>query len=344
MRTIAGLKLGAASLAAVAFLSDSARADAVPFTDVPVMPTAPASPSSSSAPSSIPATEHVDGIFPALPPTAQRAEEERSGYRYINVFASDKLAKTYASDGRINLADSPRACLGTGSTTTQRLSFYVRTKPYPGSTPKESGLTKNDVRLVRLERVNVEGNKASLEVTEAWLDLKTLGTRAASKVTTQLARVATGPNAVAVFAARDDQGRLQFIVRSPELPDGENDAEREALKTSFRGSANRLVAQLSGGSSLSSDCGHIRFPLASKPGFGQMATVVATAFLAPANEPDEAPPSSDDEDMGVSRPVSRTIRTRPLAINVSVSQLASENAPLFSVSLGWAGKDQQARF
>jgi hypothetical protein len=334
----------AATVAAITSVGDGARADTVAWNDVPLMTSTPSAPSSTAAPATIPATEHVDGIFPTLPPATQRAEQEKGGYRYVNVFASDKLARSFSTDGRVNLADSPRACLSTGSSSTQRLMFYVRTKPYPGSTPQESGVGKNDVRLVRLERVNVEGGKASLEVVDAWLDLVTLGTRLVAKNATQLARVGAGPNAIGVFAARDDQGRLQLVVRSPELPDGKNDAERDALRTSFRGSANRLVAQLSGSGSMTSDCGHLRISLASKAGFGQMATVVATAFLPPANEPDEPPPSNGDDDEGVSRPVSRSIRTRSVAINVSVSQLASESAPLFSVSLGWAGKDQQSRF
>jgi hypothetical protein len=41
---------------------------------------------------------------------------------------------------------------------------------------------------------------------------------------------------------------------------------------------------------------------------------------------------------------SRSQRARPVAVNLSLSQLASEPAPLLSVSFGWAGKDQQLSF
>jgi hypothetical protein len=40
----------------------------------------------------------------------------------------------------------------------------------------------------------------------------------------------------------------------------------------------------------------------------------------------------------------RSQRARPVAINVSFSQLESESAPLLSVTLGWAGADQRLRF
>jgi hypothetical protein len=40
----------------------------------------------------------------------------------------------------------------------------------------------------------------------------------------------------------------------------------------------------------------------------------------------------------------RKQRARPVAINVSLSQLTSETSPLLSVTFGWAGKDQKLSF
>ncbi len=88
-----------------------------------------------------------------------------------------------------------------------------------------------------------------------------------------------------------------------------------------------------------------------------MATVLATAFLPPAKDAgDDAPPPDDDSSgrgddddqqatiglgsLGSTRQAPKKQRTRPLAVNVSLSQLASEQNPVLSVTFGWAGKDQ----
>jgi hypothetical protein len=111
------------------------------------------------------------------------------------------------------------------------------------------------------------------------------------------------------------------------------------------------------GVSSETGCGYVRFTLSAKPGSGQMATVLATAFLPPGSDPDdggqedtsrfESEDMSEEQMKAVREMVhrdNRSQRARTVAVNLSFSQLESETAPLLSVTFGWAGKDQQLRF
>jgi len=105
----------------------------------------------------------------------------------------------------------------------------------------------------------------------------------------------------------------------------------------------------------------VRFTMdAIKPGSGEMATILATAFLPKSIDPDDnaadddssqSDGADDDDDANAQMRAqvmesmrSRSQRARPVAVNLSLSQLASEPAPMLSVSFGWAGKDQQLSF
>ncbi len=201
----------------------------------------------------------------------------------------------------------------------------------------------------------MDADAAAIETIDAFIDLQTLGTRLVSKSSVKLPRVASGPNGLGVFAARDEKGQTEFLVTSPELPATETHADRPAQLEALMSTAATLVAQAPSNAALSSGCGRVRFALSTSPGTGQMATVFATAFLPPSTDPDEAPPEDDSDGDGVPdeagfvaqqavRRGMRKQRARPVAVNVSLSQLASETSPLLSVTLGWAGKEQKLSF
>ncbi len=330
----------------------------------------------------IPATERVDGIFAALAPLPRKPAED-PGYRYIGIFPSDAQARAYALDGAIKPSSvqggqAVGACLSTGSALQPSMRLLVRTKPYESPKPTASQIAalkkenrwppptpkgpatkptppKDTIQRVRLERLTRDGDAITVDSVDALFDLQTLGTRLVSKSSTKLSRVSTGPSALGVFAARDEKGDTQFVVTSPELPPPPTESDRPAQVEALSRAANTLVAQMSSNTATSSGCGRVRFTLSAKPGAGDMATVLATAFLPPSVDPEEGPATNDSDGDGqpdeegfasqqAVRRGMRKQRARPVAINVSLSQLTTETSPLLSVTYGWAGKDQKLSF
>jgi hypothetical protein len=385
MRTIPASLLAVGSLLVLAS-PRSASADTVPFAKVPVVPAAPKATTSPTAPTTIPATEHVEGVFVSLQPEKTRKRtEDTDGYHYVGIFTSQKAAQAYATDGSYHVSyddDAPgsRSCLSFGDDDSleQRLTTTFRTKPYvprppspseikwlaahhrwppPPPKPAPAGPPKDTVYPLHLEKVTVSGDTATIDMTDAFLDLKTLGARLASSASTKLTRIATGPSGVSVFAARDDAGHVQFLVTAPQIPQPQNPADRERQLEGLSDNANRLQAQLpDGGRRRANGCGHLRFSMGVKAGLGQMATIFATAFLPPSTDPDDSSDgegfnsdSVDPEQLGaiqqaLAQRAQRMQRARPVAIDLSLSQLASEQSPLLSVTMGWAGKDERFSF
>ena len=376
--------------AALASVPGGARADTIPFTSLPVA-ALPAGPTSTptALPTTIPATEHVDGIFVALQPDkARKAMDDKNGYHYVSIFTSDKAAQAYSAEGSYAVSypddrSAPRVCvLSGGRSLSQRLTTTYRVRPYVPPPPSPETIARlkamhrwpppppkppkkitppppphDDMQRVTIEKVTVTGDSAKVDVTDAVVDLKTLGARLLGSTTTTLSRVSAGPNSMGIFASRDDKGRVQFLVTSPELPTPELDADRQRQLERLSATADRVMVDLPSGSASESGCGHVRFTMdAVKPGSGQMATVLATAFLPPSTDPDENPDASTDEDQNqgsddddgssAMRAANqrRSQRARAVAVNVSLSQLASEPSPLLSLTLGWAGKDTQLSF
>jgi hypothetical protein len=381
MKKLLSFALLGAGIAAVVASPDAARADIVSLQSLPAVPAQPAT--APTAPAKIAATSHTDGFFPAILPAAKRKTAEEAGYRYVQVFATEKEAKEYASAGTLTsttpadleTTSATRTCMTTGGTLSPHLSLYYRTKPYKPSAQTIALLKKlkrwppppvkpskeppkDAVYLVRVEHLTRAGDTATIETSEAFIDLQTMGTQFVSTSSEKLSRVATGPNDLAVYAARDDKGGTQLLVTNPELPAPPLDEDRLAQVQRLTATADRLVGQTPTGSSFETGCGYLKFTLAAKPGAGEMATVLATAFL-PATEvnPDdpafveesklETPGMSDEQRKSIRETVhreNRMQRARTMAVNMSFSQLESEPAPVLSVTFGWASKDQELRF
>lgn len=366
-----------------------ARADTIPFASLPLaaLPSSTATPPT--LPATIPATERVDGIFVALQPDKTRkAMEDKNGYHYVSIFTSDKAAQAYTTEGSYAVTytdnrSAPRVCISSGGRSfSQRLTTLHRVRPYvppppsaqtiarlkalhrwPPPAPKPPKTTTpstpphDDMQRVTIEKLTVAGDSAKVDVTDAVVNLKTLGTRLLGSTTTTLSRVSSGPNGMGIFASRDDKGRVQFLVTSPELPTPELDADRQRQLEGLSSTADRVMVDTPSGGASESGCGHVRFTMdAVKPGAGEMATVLATAFLPPSSDPDENPDGSTDEPQSqgtegddstlatAANGQRRSQRARAVAVNVSLSQLASEPSPLLSLTLGWAGKDTHLSF
>jgi hypothetical protein len=346
----------------------TASADVVAMKGIPVtkIPSSMDMPQAQ-APDHIAASEKVEGFYPANPPVEwMKRIKEHGGYKYVEMFTTEAEARAYSLAGSSGSSDQtgPRACLTTGWNHSDRLYFttYIAPPPpKPGSKEwvadqkrkaqqgfkpgaKATPPSKpNTVRAVRSERfVPGSNDAATLEITDAWFDYTELGVRVASHASVPFTKVATGPNGLSIYAARDDK-QVTFIVTPPKAPEQEG-PNPEAM----RNVANRLVAQLSSNSGTSSsECGYLRLSLQTGPGTGQMASVLATAFLPPAAEDAADLPSTavDEEDQQRAQEQrKRIVRIRPMMANVSISQLASEPDPLVSISFAWAGHDSQQRF
>ena len=170
--------------------------------------------------------------------------------------------------------------------TIARLVRLHRWPPPPVKVSKEA--PKDSVQLIHVERLTRAGDAATLETTEAFIDLQTMGTRFISKSSTKLVKVATGPNSLGVYAAREEKGASHGSsspIRSCP-PRRSRRTDRRKMEQ-LQNTANRLVAQMPSGVTSDTGCGYLRFALAAKPGGGQMATVMATAFLPPGSDPDD---------------------------------------------------------
>jgi hypothetical protein len=321
----------------------------------------------SGAPDHIPAAEKVEGFFPSGP-TADTVKriKEHGGYQSSTVYGTEAEALGYGT-----AQDRPHTCFTQGWSHSDRLSFgrwIDAPPPKPGSKewlalqkrlaergikpsfkpaakPSAPPPKPNTVRAIRSERFVVgEKDTASLEIVDAWFDYEELGVRQQSRTSVPFSKVATGPNGLAIYAVRDEK-QVTFIVTPPKAPEQEG-----PNPAALRNIANRLSAQMSsGGGSSSSECGYLRMTLQTGPGSGQMASVLATAFLPPAAEDAADLPSTkadpdEDEEHRAEEQRKRIVRTRPVIANLSISQLATEADPLVSVTFAWAGHDQQQRF
>src|ERR1700733_143979 len=143
MRTFTLSVIIASGLAALVASPDTARADTVPFANLPVAPPMTKA-TTPPTPEKIAASEHTEGIYPAILPEAKRKSTDQEGYRYVQVFGTDREAQAYAADGTLttNNTHQPsaaRTCLTSGGTLSPHLSLYYRTKPYVA--PKPSAAT-----------------------------------------------------------------------------------------------------------------------------------------------------------------------------------------------------------
>lgn len=210
----------------------------------------------------------------------------------------------------------------------------VLTQPFfPDATPRDS------VRAIHAERFVDGGNgRASIEVTDAWVDLQTTGARAIRRYALPLARVFSGPNGLEVFAARD-RDAVQVVVRAA-TGFGERTPE---LAEKVREELHSLEVKLAGDSDATSNCGHVRFALQTARGSAEMATFESVAVLPALREPE---PKDDDGDTTAEDEAAAALRVkriRPYRLVISVTQLKSEDEPHFSLALAWTGREQTGK-
>ncbi len=371
MRTSIRKKVVLPIVCAIAFFGigagvQLASADAIGYESVPEAASVPSAGSAlPPIPSSIPSTESVPGLYVAAQSSAARKSNEARGYYYATVFGNEAQAKALTA-GKPMPSAAVRVCMGqsrdSASDVSVRLSHYipspsssVKKPPVPvrppmgksAARPIPPAAKRPSVRLVHMEKLNVEGATVTLDVTDSWVDVLTLGARQISKWSVPMKKISTGPNQLEVFAARSGK-TMQVLVRPPSVPlDGVPEKEKKRYTDELESVANHIGVRRADSAGFdTADCGHLRFTLEYDKGSGQMATIVSTAFLPGGvdDEVDDPKPQEPGEGEDEAEPRQLAIRTRLALGNISLTQAPSEKDPMLSVSWGWGTKELIVRF
>jgi hypothetical protein len=315
-------------------------------------------------PKHIAPAEKVAGFVLAGMPADQleQLKRARRDLRFTYLFSGEDQAKTFARS-RGGQGDLTDACMvdggdtasqghGAGDDTEPRdwptsyssmLSFQFETDPASEPSPRTMHHTKQapsgraDVHIVHAERFVAEKDgRASLDMADAWIDVRTRGVRLIGRSTLPLARVFVGPNGFEVYAARSGDA-LEVVLHAPDRP-SEDAALASQLRTQLR-SMSVLLPDRNGGNA---DCGHLRFTLRVSPGVGQMATIQAVAFLPPLDggDGDAATPLENESDEARGSRELQAMRQRPYQLSVSATATSTDETPFMSVGLGWVGRER----
>jgi hypothetical protein len=281
-----------AALTTAALPWRSARADGVAWERVPA---APAPAKAKAAPKRIPAREHAPDVVPQELP-----REKGDPTKTVTIVAANEQANVRHAQGPTFAG--PAMCFdeyGTKRALTLHMNVRSATEA---------------IQALHVQRLSAGTDAVTLDMTEAFVDLRTLGSRAVSKTTVTLSRIADGPGGVRVFAARQPDGRVQFVVTGAQSTRG-----TPALITSIVDASSVPVDHEQ------TDCGYVHFTLAARAGTGQMAEIIA---LLPDSPDGRDPDDETDPRAQAAR------RARSISVVVSLSQLPSEADPLLSVTFG----------
>jgi hypothetical protein len=175
---------------------------------------------------------------------------------------------------------------------------------------------QGEILAARVEQIVVDraSDEARLELTDVFLDPRTLGVRAGAKAQLDLATVARGPGAARVYAFREKGGAIHVLV-----PTGS--------RGTFRDTKGTLGT---------STCGHVHLGFA--PDSPNAATVLATLEVAepkPVTDPFARPKlAAPIAAMGGEAPKPPK-PARLFQISVSVTKTSRDPEPLLAVSVGF---------
>jgi hypothetical protein len=321
-----------------------------------------AGPPTTGIPKHVAAGARVEGLVTESLPEeqAKRMRYMRPGLKLTYLFADAAQAREFAKSQR-NRGSRTETCLVDGGTAetldpsrrgedaappewpsnnSSFLSFQFELAPAlePRVTVRGAKFSRSspgsDVHAVHTERfVAGEGGSARIEITDAWFDMRTGGSRLIDRATLPLARVFEGPNGLDVYAARDGEA-LQIVFHAA-TPDG-GDA---ALVEQIRDRTTSMSATLSDRGNGNSDCGHLRLVLHAPAGGGEMATLQSTAFLPPADG-DWGTASDGETDDSRGARLFQAMRSRPFQLGVSATRASGDPAPVLSIGLGWIGRER----
>jgi hypothetical protein len=191
----------------------------------------------------------------------------------------------------------------------------------PGAQDRVFAYPQGEVVGARMEQIVVDPqtDKARLEMTDVFLDPRTLGVRGGNKAQIDLATVARGPGLARVYAFREAGGAIGVLV-----PTG--------ARGTFRDTKGALGA---------STCGHVRLTFA--PESPNAASVIASLDVPepklaadPFARGKPPPPSANAMAAAVAagnEPKAVKL-ARVFQISVSVTRTSRDPEPLLAVSIG----------
>jgi hypothetical protein len=294
MRTY-GLLLAAVTTTALPFRI--ALADPVPLYRLTAAP-APGPAKAKAPPKRIPARERTADVVPQA-----LARDRGDPMKTVTVVASEEQANAHADTKATTPMPAKTAVCFNDLGTKRALTLQMN---------ERSGA--DAVQALHVERLSAGADTATLDTTEVFLDLRTLGSRAVSRTTMTLSKIAEGPDGMRVFAASQPDGRVQFVVTRAQPTQN-----TPLLLTSLVDASAAPVDREQ------SDCGYVHFTLSAKGSTAQMAEIFTPALASPElrDPDDESDPRAQADRRG-----------RAISLVVSLSQLPSEAAPLLSVTFG----------
>ncbi len=181
------------------------------------------------------------------------------------------------------------------------------------------------VVAIHVERVTERDGAPALETMDAWVDPTTRAGRLIAKAVLPLREVASAPGGVKILAGRDER------------PDGKSFVQLVLTRTKDAPQVGSPMSTREDGSLVPlGNCAHQRVALAATKS-GESAVVQLPTVLSPLapGEPSVTPPRS----RLASGNQASEVRTRPLRINMSVSQTSRDKEPILAVSTAWGGPE-----
>jgi hypothetical protein len=302
------------------------------------LPTAPLThiPYSKSAPAAIARGEHAPGVWLVKPKWMQSSEDRATASAVGSEALADDLRtgqyKAHDNDVCLTVAMMPAVADDVDQAKDWSSQMQSQTQ-FTWQPPRRSDnawtIAHRPLRVaaVHLEKlVRDDGGGASLEYRDAWVDPVTMGSRLITSGALHLARVATGPTGLVVYAARD-KDVVHFVVEP-----GASPSDEPTLRNVVRQVSAQLPQPLNFGNS---DCGFLRATLPAASDSAEMATVTTTAITGVTIPPPRTDGSNE-------RP--RTARRRTLLVHASATRSSVDPEPVLSVALGWSGREDEFQF
>ncbi len=187
-------------------------------------------------------------------------------------------------------------------------------------------------RLVEAEG----GERATLEVVDAWIDGVTRGAKVVSKSSVPLVRVGGVLDDLQVYAAREEsaKGKFVHVVVKRNTPQ---------ILAAFPFMVERTNRAVQG------SCTHARVTLRADDPSGDLAIVKTSVRLPEKDKPDATPAPSpknakDERSAEEALLASPTVevRARELEVQLGTSQTSQDKTPVFTVSFGWSAREQRS--
>jgi hypothetical protein len=283
-------------------------------------------------PSSIPRRESVEGIFLVVPQWAGQVPVKD---REVWIMGSAKDAEAFKTGKNIGVAETA-VCFNDEARSLQRHERDETNDPLTlewgtaGFVAPRASISRREtengsaVTAVHAERIVEQNGAATLEATDAWVDLSTRGVRLIGRASLPLTLAGTAAGGVKLYVGRDERPNgkkfVQFVMVM---------GDKAGLPTGPEAWVEHGERVIHGG------CRHMRFGLpADQAGDAVFHTQVVLPRDATAAE--TVTVSSRGRDF-----VMKETRFRPLAAAVSVSRVSRDPEPVVSVAFSWTGREQR---